>query len=61
MLLARLDYVVPVAVELVSLDVQRAEFLGRDLLAGRIAATIEPRADDETASRPQVGCACIRE
>src|ERR1700754_4977254 len=47
---AWLDYVVPVAVELVSLDVQRTEFLGRDLLAGWIAATIEPRADDETAS-----------
>jgi hypothetical protein len=47
MLLARLDHVIPVAVELVSLDVQQAEFLRRDLLACRIATTIELRPDDE--------------
>src|SRR6267143_3155055 len=50
MLLARLDHVVPFAVEVVSLDVQRAELLRRDLLAGRIPTAIEPSADDETAS-----------
>jgi len=32
--------IVPVAVEVVSLDVESTELLGRDLLAGGIATTI---------------------
>jgi hypothetical protein len=43
-----------------SLDLQRAEVLGTDLLAGRIATTIEPRGYDEAATvgrvADQVGC-----
>src|SRR5262245_28417512 len=36
--------------ELVSFDLQRAKFLVGDLLAGRIAATVESRTYDETTS-----------
>src|SRR5450432_688024 len=36
--------------EVVSLDLQSAELLGRDLLAGRITTTIESRADDEATA-----------
>jgi len=39
-LLAWADDIVPVAVEVVSLDVESTELLGRDLLAGGIATTI---------------------
>ena len=42
--------VVPVAVEVVALDLQLAQFLRRDLLAGRIAATIESGAHDEATA-----------
>lgn len=54
MLLARLDYVAPVAVELISLE--RAEFPRRDLLSSRIATTIELRPDDEA----HPGWSCCR-
>jgi hypothetical protein len=37
-------------VELVSLDPQLAEFLGRDLLAGRIVPAVEPCAHYEATS-----------
>src|ERR1700682_5650129 len=45
-----MDDVVPITVEVVSFNLQLAKFLGRDLLACRIAATIEARAHDEPAA-----------
>src|SRR5690348_1870988 len=41
--------------ERISLGLQGAEALGGDLLAGRIASTIEPCADDEAAAVGRVG------
>src|SRR6266568_6316523 len=49
-LLAGPDHVVPLAMESVRLDPQRTKLSLRHLLAGRIAATIEPRAHDEAAA-----------
>src|SRR4051812_40181152 len=47
---ARPDDVVPVTMKRVPLDLQRVEVLGGNLLARRIASTIEPCADDEAAA-----------
>src|SRR5580658_4701836 len=44
---ARPDDVVPVAVEVIAFDSQLSKFLVRDLLAGRIAATIKSGAHDQ--------------
>ena len=52
-LMARPDDVVPVTVEVVAFNLQLAKLLDGDLLAGRIATTIESRTYDETSA---VGC-----
>src|SRR5882672_4913051 len=49
-LLARPDDVVPVAMEVIALDLQLSQFLCRYLLAGRIAVTVESGAHDEATS-----------
>src|SRR5258705_923108 len=49
-LMARPDDVVPVTVEVVAVNLQLEKLLGGDLLAGRIATTIEPCTYDETSA-----------
>ena len=46
----RPNNVVPITLEVIAFYVQLAEFLGRDLLADRIAATIEASANEEPAA-----------
>src|SRR6185312_349699 len=41
------NHIVPIAVEVVALDFQRAQFFGGHLLAGWVSTAIEPGADDE--------------
>ena len=55
-LLARFDHVVPITVEVVSLDLQLAKLLGGDLLAGGMAA----RRSSAHVQRARSGWSCCR-